>query len=299
MCVLLSLSRDILRVTASMARSALHSSNSVDIEIKELTFTSVKIQLFKTMNDCLKLLFSFRGRLLNENLDVWAVAVSSLLELLIRLYTESYQDSGVRDLVTESSCLVLEPFSKFLRLHPCRKNAFRDFVDKLLEPLLHLLGLLHDQTRDKSLILVQKLFKLVEEILSYGLFHSVHLDEYLSLHITYKYNSSVDKKLRSSRMIIKSFHRHLFNKVDNLVSEGRIWALPSLENVFRLFIVNVKKLKKESQVAESSRASETPHLSKVSNSTTEKNHTTKTPASEIRMSFFDFFGEVKPNNGAS
>ena len=31
---------------------------------------------------------------------------------------------------------------------------------------------------------------------------------------------------------------------------------------------------KESQVVESSRASETPHLSKFSNSTTEKNHTT-------------------------
>ncbi|KNA07368.1 hypothetical protein SOVF_172460 isoform A [Spinacia oleracea] len=292
--VSLSLSRDLLRVISCVAKSVLHSFNFADTDTKEVTFTSVEFLLFNTIMDCLKLLFFPNGRMLNENLDLWAVTVSSVLELVIRIYNDNHQDSGVRNLITEFSCLVLEPFSKFLRLHPCRKNGFRDFVDKLLEPLLHLLGLLNDQLTGrthKSPVLVQNLFKLVEEILSYGLFHPIHLDEYLCLHITDKYSSD-DKKLGNARTIIKSYHRHLFDKVENLVSERKIQALSGIGEFFRLFVVSVKKLKRDTQDAGSLRTMEpqdTNHLSKVSNLTSEKGHTTTTSASEIRKSFFDFF----------
>lgn len=289
--VSLSLSRDLLRVISCVAKSALHSYNFVDTDNKELTFSSVEFVLFNTINGCLKLIFFPHGRLLNENLDLWAVAVSSLLQLVIEVYTGNLQDSGMRNLFTEFLCLVLEPFSKFLRLHPCRKNGFRDFVDKLLEPLLHLLGLLHDQVKDRSIVLGQNLFMLVKEILSYGLFHPLHLDEYLCLNITDKY-TSVDQKLGNARTIIKSYHRHLFDKVGSLVSERKTQALSGVGELFRLFVVSVKKLKRDSKDAESLRNTETQdakHLSKVSYLTSEKSHTTTTPASEIRKSFFDFF----------
>ncbi|KAL2937237.1 Unhealthy ribosome biogenesis protein 2-like protein [Bienertia sinuspersici] len=288
----LSLSRDLLRVVSCVAKSALYSFNFGVIDTKEFTFTSGKFEFFSTVKDCLKLLFSSNGRLLNENLDSWAVAVNSVLELIISLYTDNHQDSGLGNLVIEFSCLVLEPFSKFVRVHPCRKNGFRDFVDKLLEPLLHVLGLLHDQSRDESPLLLQNLFKLIEEILSYGLFHSVHLDEYLNLRITDKYNSSAVQIEENARTFIKSYHRHLFDKVDNFISERKMHSLSGIGDMFRLFIVNVKKLKRDTKDATSLGALDTPnakHLSKISNLTSEKSNATMIPASELRKSFFDFF----------
>uniref|UniRef100_A0A803LGJ9 Nucleolar 27S pre-rRNA processing Urb2/Npa2 C-terminal domain-containing protein n=1 Tax=Chenopodium quinoa TaxID=63459 RepID=A0A803LGJ9_CHEQI len=282
--VSLRLSRDLLRVISCVAKSVLHSFNIADADVMEPTFTNVEMILFNTIIDCLKLIFSSNCRLLNENLDLWAVAVSSVLELVIRMYDDISQDSGVRNLITEFSCLVLEPFSKFLRLHPCRKNGFRDFVDKLLESLLHLLGLLHDQIRDRSPALVKNLVKLAEEILSYGLFHSIHLDEYLSLNVTDRY-SSADQKLESARTAIKSYHRHLFDKVENLVSERKIQALSGIGELFRLFVISVKKLKRDSQDSGSLRTIETQdkkHPSKASNLASEKSHTSSTSASETR-----------------
>ncbi|XP_074312982.1 uncharacterized protein LOC141648325 [Silene latifolia] len=287
--VSLSASRDLLKVISCVARSTLHQLDHLDNDIKRSSFITTECQIYTTVNDCLKLLFNSHGRLLNGNLDLWTVTASSLLELVIKTFAHGLQDSDVGNLITELSCLALEQFSKFLMVHPCRKNGFRDFVEKLLEPLLHVLGMLPEHIRDDGDSMVQKLFNFVQEIVSYGLFHVVHLDEYLSLHGTERYSSLVEWKLENARTLVKSYLRHLFDKLENLVSKRKVEALSGIGEMFRLFVICVKKHKKDSQDSDALRSTGTQSTndpSKISNLISEKS---KTTSWNMRKSFFDFF----------
>ncbi|KAJ8433946.1 hypothetical protein Cgig2_001875 [Carnegiea gigantea] len=289
--VSLSLQRDLLRVISCVARSALKSINSVHVDVKEPIFSTAELQFYNSVSDCIKLIFSFHRRLSDENLDLWAVVISSVLELIVKIYGDNLQDNDARNLISQFSCLVFEPFAKFLRVHPVRKNGFRDFVDKLLDPLLHLLGILHDKVKD-SPVVGQSMNKSVEEILSYGLFHSVHLDEYLSIHSTEKYSASTDCKLEGGRTIIKSYHRHVFDKMENLVSERKVPSVAGIGHMFQLFINCVRKYKRGLLDAEKSNVMEsrsTKQPTKIGNLTSERSDHMITPSSEVRKSVFDFF----------
>ncbi|KAH9606417.1 hypothetical protein KSS87_015060 [Heliosperma pusillum] len=223
--VSLSLSRDLLKVISCVARNTLHQLDHLDNDIKKSSFITTECQIYTTVNDCLKLLFNSHGRLLNGNLDLWIVTANSLLELVTKTFAHSLQDSDVGNLITELSCLVLEQFSKFLMVHPCRKNGFRDFVEKLLEPLLHVLGMLSEHIKD---------------------------DEYL-------------------------------------VSKRKVAALSGIGEMFHLFVICVKKHKKDSQDSDAFRSTGTQSTndpSKMSNLISEKS---KTTSCNIRKSFFDFF----------
>jgi len=278
-------------VISCVARSALTSITSVHGDVKGPIFSAAELQFYNTVSDCIKLIFSFNRRLSDENLDLWAVVVSSVCELMIKIYENNLQDSGARNLISQFSCLVLEPFANFLRVYPVRKNGFRDFVDKLLEPLLHLIGILHDKVKD-SPVLEHKLSKLVEEILSYGLFHSVHLDGYLSIHSTEKYSASTDCKLEGARTIIKSYHRHLFDKMENLVSERKAPSVAGIGDMFRLFINCVGKYKRDLLDADKSKVMQSQSVkqpAKIGNLTLGKSDHLIAPSSEMRKSFFDFF----------
>ncbi|KAL9238368.1 hypothetical protein vseg_012798 [Gypsophila vaccaria] len=287
--VSLSLSRDILRVISCVARSTLHKLNGLHTDVEVSSFITTECHLYNTVNDCLKSLFNSHGRLLNGNLDLWTVTVSSLFELVIKTFAHNLQDSDVGNLIIELSCLVFEHFAKFLKVHPCRKNGFRDFVEKLLEPLLHLLGMLPEQIRDDGNPMVKNLFSFVQEIVSYGLFHLVHLDEYLSLHGTERYNSLPEWKVISARTSIKSYLRHLFDKLENLVSKRKVHALSGVGEMFQLFVNCVKKQKKDdSDGPKPTGTQSTKDSSKISNLNSEKSNTTG-PGWNMRKSFFDFF----------
>ena len=69
-----------------------------------------------------------------------------------------------------------------------------DFIDKLLEPLMHFLGVLHLRSGGSNSHWTENLLKLVEEVLFNGLFHPIHIDGFLSLRGTEKYATSNDEE---------------------------------------------------------------------------------------------------------
>ncbi|GMH16381.1 hypothetical protein Nepgr_018222 [Nepenthes gracilis] len=250
--VSLSLSRDLLRVIRCVCRNVLHILKEVPVNQEESDFDNKSFLFYSVICDCISLIFSSHGGILNGNLDLWMDAIDSVLLLVIKIYDNSLGICDFGILVIQLSCSVLEPFCKFLRVHPCRKSGFRDFVDKLLEPLLHLLRLLHDQIDSRHPVWTEKLSKLVEEVTSYGLFHPVHIDEFPSLHSSEKYSSSTDGKLKDPKTTIKSYHRHLFDGLENIISQKKVLVLGGIGELFQLFVDCVKKQRRVSSNTDSS-----------------------------------------------
>ncbi|KAA8546069.1 hypothetical protein F0562_020480 [Nyssa sinensis] len=168
------------------------------------------------------------------------------------------------------SCFVLEPFAKFLRVHPTRKNGFHDFIDKLLEPLLHLLDVLPLYIHGSSPGWTRNLLKLVEEVLSQGLFHPSHIDGFLSLQSMGKYMTSNDGKPKDLKTFIKSYHRHLFDKLEKIMAGKNELAIGGVGELFHLFVDCVKKQKGAS----------------------EKSHFSSSVNAEARKSLFEFFVQI-------
>ncbi|KAJ0077610.1 hypothetical protein Patl1_36110 [Pistacia atlantica] len=181
--VSLSIARNLLRAIGCIARNALSLVNENSSGFKESFSVGGGYELYSVVLDCLSLVFS------------WEDAF-----------------------VLQFSCLVLEPFAKFLRTHPTRKNGFRDFVDKLLESLLHLLGMLKFQSDANISDQTRNLLTLVEEVLSNGLFHPTHIDGFLGLRATEKYLASHERKSGDSKTAVKSYHRHIFDKLESIMT---------------------------------------------------------------------------------
>ncbi|KAJ9551669.1 hypothetical protein OSB04_015714 [Centaurea solstitialis] len=129
--VSMSFARDILKVVHCIAKNT---------EIKD--FSDDELMLYNTMLDCISSIFTSHGGVSNESLDLWILLVGTLLELVLKVITSKLECSKTGIIVLNWTCLVLEPFAKFLRLHPNRKNGFHDFVDRLLEPFLCLMYVL-------------------------------------------------------------------------------------------------------------------------------------------------------------
>lgn len=221
--VSMSISKDILKVIHCIA---------MNMEVKELTDDA--LTLYDTMLDCISSIFTSHGGISNENLDLWILVIGTVLELVLKVITNKLDSSRTGRVIFSLTCLVLEPFIKFLRLHPNRKNGFHDFVDRILEPLLCLLHVLH--VSDVS----SKLLKLVEEVLSQGLFHSSHIEGFLTLQSLTKYKVSEDGKPKETKTVIKSYHRHFFDKLGKMVTEKNASALYGEGELFRLYVNCIK-----------------------------------------------------------
>ncbi|XP_071700781.1 uncharacterized protein [Rutidosis leptorrhynchoides] len=248
--VSLSSAKDILKVIHCIAKSM----KIRDINERELT-------LYDTMFDCIFSIFTSHGGVSNENLNLWISLVGTVLELVLKIITNKLDDSGQGTAVLNLTCLVLEPFTKFLRLHPNKKNGFQDFVERLLEPLLCLLHVLHGACK---LGLMSKLLKLIEEVLCQGLFHPSHIDGFLSVQSLAKYKLSDDGKPKDSKTVTKSYHRHFYDKMAKMAVEKKALALCGEGELFRLFVHCIKR-QEGVQV---------------------------TLSSEIRKSLFDFFVQI-------
>jgi hypothetical protein len=240
--VSLNMSRNLLQTLQFIIRNTMLLLEDFSTSSGEHFKSGEKLKLYDTALDCVSLVFSSHGGLSNENLDLWVETTGALLELVLKVYGKNLDGSCVGACVFRFLWLVLQPFSKFLRVHPARKG-FQNFVDKLLEPLLHLSGELHLRANASDPIWTGRLMKVVEEVLSHGLFHPVHIDEFLSLHGSEKYVASCDDKPKDSNTAIKSYHRHLFDVLNKIISRKNAIAMGSLGLIFRLYADSARKFK--------------------------------------------------------
>lgn len=239
----LNMSRNLLRPIHFIAKTALSLLVDSSTCSGGSFISGERYKLYDTALDCISLVFSSHGGLSNENLELWVSTACVLIELVQKMYTKNLDRTNMGVFALRFLCLVLHPFSKFLRVHPARKNGFHDFVDKLLEPLLHLLGKLHLQVNGGNPIWTERLLKVVEEVLCHGLFHPVHVDGFLSLHGLEMYVASCDDKSKDSKAVIKSYHRHLFDVLNKIIASKNALAMGSIGFLFHLFVNAARKFK--------------------------------------------------------
>ncbi|KAL2455481.1 Nucleolar 27S pre-rRNA proCES [Forsythia ovata] len=289
---------DLLRVIHCIARDAISLANNVP-SCCEVALSCEQLKFYDVVLNCVSLIFSSHGGVSNENLDLWIFVMNTVLELAIRLVTDKLDSCKAGNLFMQLSCCLLEPFAKFLRVHPTRKSGFRDFIDKLLEPLLHLLVVLHSDFCGRNFECRTNLSKLAEEVLSQGLFHPTHIDGFLCLQSTGRYKSSFVGTLSEEKSVNKSYHRHLFDKLEKIVANKNEFALGGLGELLHLFLNSVSKQKGTSVSRGGSRGleiSSTNHVlenfSQARMVFSENSPSSNGVDAEMRKSIFEFFVHI-------
>ncbi|KAH1236618.1 hypothetical protein GmHk_08G021788 [Glycine max] len=239
--VSLSIPRNLLQTVQFVARNVLSLLEDSSISSGELFISDERYKLCDTTLDCVSLVFSSHGGLSNKNLDLWVETARVLLELVLKMYSNKLDGSDVGAYALRFLWSVLQPFSK-LRVHLAKKG-FHNFVDKLLEPLLHLSGELHLQVNESNPIWASRLMEAVEEVLSHGLFHHMHIPEFLSLHVSENDDASCDDKSNDSKATIKSYTRHLFDVLNKIIAKKNDMAMGSLGLLFHLYVNSARKFK--------------------------------------------------------
>lgn len=304
--VSLNFSRNLLRSIFVIAKNAVSLVNSPLLSSQESYF--IGEELYSIVLDCISLVFSSHGGLSNENLDLWMSTVDGVLELVHKVYVKNLDSGNMGVFAMRFSCLVLEPFAMFLRVHPTRKTGFHDFIDKLLEPLMHLLSVLHLQSGGSNSHWTENLLKLVEEVLFNGLFHPIHIDGFLSLRGTEKYATTTDGESKNSKTVIKSYHRHLFDKLERTLTEKKVLAMGGIGELFRLLVHRVKKLKGASVLSADTKMigkggasrnledNSLGHTSKLYSGSInvhlDKSYSSSGFSADTRKSLFDFFVQI-------
>ncbi|KAK6159539.1 hypothetical protein DH2020_006853 [Rehmannia glutinosa] len=294
----LTCSKDFLRVIHSVATNASFRVNDTSL-CSEGTLSGEQLQFYDIVLDCISLVFSFHGGVANENLDLWILLMDKVLELILKIITDQLEGSKLGNFIVQLSCYLFEPFAKFLRVHPTRKTGFHNFIDKLLEPLLHLLHVLHSSSCGSNSEWRTNLSNLVEEVLSQGLFHPTHIDGFLSLQSTVRYKNSSDATVKDEKLVNKSYHRHLFDKVEKIIDKKNGLALIGLGELLHLFVSCVTKHKGASVSGGGSRQSDFSSSGQVLNNSSQSRTVTskKIPVcrsidAELRKSTFDYFVQI-------
>ncbi|XP_008457645.3 uncharacterized protein LOC103497293 [Cucumis melo] len=238
----LNLSKNLLHAFCFVIRHAI-SLLVASLGSKEELFGGDCFKLYNIVLDCVSLIFSTHLGLSNENLDVWISIIEAAVEFLHIIYVNGLEGGDVGIFAIKFSCMMLEPFGKFLWIHPTKKTGFHNFVNKLLEPLLQLLHDISLKPDGCNHCWTRKLMNLLEEVLSHALFHTVHIDGFLCLHGSEKVMKSHDEKFEESKAHIRSYHRHLFDKVQKLVAGKKFLALGAMGELFHVLVVRVKKVR--------------------------------------------------------
>ncbi|XP_057965698.1 uncharacterized protein LOC131156202 [Malania oleifera] len=303
--VSLSFSRDLLRAICCIASNALSLINDASVHSKKSLFIGEGFELYSIALDCVSLVFSSCAGVLNPNLDLWILTVDAVVEAVCKIYDDNLGGGSSEAFVTRLSCLVLEAFAKFLRVHPCRKNGFRDFIDTLIPPLLHLLDVLHFQVDGNNSGQRRSLQNLVREVLSHGLFHPAHMDGFLSIRSMEKCVAPNDGKQKDTKTVIVSYHRHLFGRLEKIVAGKNVVALGGIRELFHVFVDVVKRQKGVSGLPEGSkmigkdggsRCLDDNTLPKMFNGNSDfviqkRSHASYLKA-ETRKTIFDFFVKI-------
>ncbi|KAG8073908.1 hypothetical protein GUJ93_ZPchr0006g45148 [Zizania palustris] len=216
----ISISLNLLKSLGRIARNGLtRVETGASYEDKE------SFELFEQVLDCMSMLFSVNTRtFFNAGVDLWASCAIEVIHLAQKVSLN--ERNGCTVLRNLGNCL-LEQFSNFLRFYANPKNIFRTFVDRILDPLLDLLVLLSQANSVKH----KKdgtMLKIVEEILSNGLFHPQHLSGYFGLKNLNKLSSAKDVK--------GSYHRHLFERFKGIKAENKAVMLAGFGYLLQLFV---------------------------------------------------------------
>ncbi|XP_019412690.1 PREDICTED: uncharacterized protein LOC109325004 [Lupinus angustifolius] len=255
--VTLSMSQNLLKPFQLIARNALSLLDDSSIGSGGFSLSDERYKLYDTALDCLSLVFSSHGGVSNEDLMSWIDTSKPGLELVLKVYSMKLDGSNLGTFALRFLWLVLQPLSNFLNLHPARKgNAFRDFVHELLEPLLHLSGELTLRVNESNSIWTGRLMKVVEEVLSHGLFHPVLIGEFLSLHGSEKYVDSCDHKPNDSKANIQSYPKHLFDVLNKIIAIKNATAMASMGLLFHLFVNSARTFKGTSVLYEENKTME-------------------------------------------
>ncbi|MCD7466363.1 hypothetical protein HAX54_002987 [Datura stramonium] len=281
--------RDLLRVIQYISRDAL-------IHLRDEPTVSEELELHSIVLDCISLVFSSHGGISNENLDLWISLISVVLEFVQKVLNDKLDGTKVGIFAKQLSCYLLEPFVKFLKVHPTRKNGFREFIDKLFEDLVILWDALDVRGCESNPEWKRNLLVLIEEVLSQALFHPTHIDGFLSLQSTSKYRHSDDKKSKEEKTFIKSYHRHLFDKLGKVITGKNASALSGAGELLRLFI-NCIYMKNGVLVGTEAFKHQDGSFTAFSKSSSNSSAISTSPPyygldAEARKSVFDFFVEI-------
>ena len=252
--VTLNMSKNLLRPVELIARNAMSMLEESSTCSGETFVSEERFKLYDAALDCVSLVFLSHDGLSNENLGLWVSTAKAGLKLVLRMYGRNLDGSNVGDFALRFLWLVLQPFSKFLRVHPVRQSRFHEFVDELLELLLHVSGEL--RVNGSNPIWTERVIKVVEEVLSHGLFHPVLIDEFLSLHGLEKYVASCDDVSKDSKPAIQSYPRHLFDVLNKIITRKNAMAMSSVGLLFHLFVNSARKFKGTSVLYEGNKTME-------------------------------------------
>ncbi|KAJ8533695.1 hypothetical protein K7X08_007019 [Anisodus acutangulus] len=280
--------RDLLRVIQYISRDAL-------TRLGDEPMVSEELELHGIVLDCISLVYSSHGGISNENLDLWILLISVVLEFVQKVLNDKLDGTKAGIFAKQLFCYLLEPFVKFLKVHPTRKNGFREFIDKLFEDLVILWDALDVNGCESGPEWKRNVSVLIEEVLSQALFHPTHIGGFLSLQSTSKYRSSDDKKSEEEKTFIKSYHRHLFDKLGKIITGKNASALSGAGELLRLFI-NCIYMKNGVLVGAEAFRHQDGNSAAFSKSSSNSSEISKSPYygldAEARKSVFDFFVEI-------
>ncbi|CAI9104701.1 OLC1v1003429C2 [Oldenlandia corymbosa var. corymbosa] len=272
--VSLQLKGEMLSVIDCVARDALIQLNSASKLACESS------GFLDTVLNCVSMVLTCHGGIQNDSLDFWMTHLEKAFELLWKVRKKNLDDSKAGVLIIQFSCYLLEAFAKFLTVHPACKMKFQRFVDRLLEPLMNLLDELHLLPSKNNSGWTGNLLKLVEEVLSQGIFHPINIDGFLGLRSSIKYKGAPDSG-KSRQNTVRSYHRHLFEKLEKITSQNG-QPVGGVGELLHLFVNCVKKQNGISTIGE-----------KGSNGCTlERGNTSGILNSETRNQLFDFFIQI-------
>ncbi|XP_051127904.1 uncharacterized protein LOC127249233 [Andrographis paniculata] len=286
----LACSKDFLWVIHSIEMDVL--SCFIDKSCCEGLLSGERMQFYDVVLDCLLLIFSFHGGVANENLEMWILVIDKVIEIILKVVSGKIEGSILWNFVLRFACYLFEPFAKFLRVHPMRKIGFYTFISKLFQPLLHLVNLLQTHPCHSEGELKTNVSKFVDEVISHGLFHSVHIDGFLSLQSSNRYRNSCDSKVKEERPVNKSYHRHLFDQVEKIVALKSEPPLLGLGELLHLFSSCVVKKKAASVSGVSMHLDVKSIFHDSSNLTAGRTETSESMDAESRKCVFDFFVHI-------
>ncbi|KAJ4820381.1 Urb2/Npa2 family protein [Rhynchospora pubera] len=216
----ISISPNLLRPIARVSRHALVGCSDGLLE-----------QFF----ECVSLVITSNSRAFyNAGVDLWINCAIDVSNLVYKVFSkEGFGFPGGKSRL-EFAISLLEHFSTFLRFYPNPKNVFRVFVDRLLDPLLELLVLLHSQDSGENAEGAKRSLKAVEGVLSNGLFHPAHTTGFFNV-------KNLDPLGREGG-VKGSYHNHLFHRFSG-IKENKAVVLSGFGYLFRLFLDRTKTQK--------------------------------------------------------
>jgi hypothetical protein len=220
-----------LNLLKSLSRVARHGLSRVDSNESHADIES--FELFEQVLECISLLFSSNTRaFFNVGVDLWASCGIKVINLAQKISVSDR--NGCLVLRNFASCF-LRQFSSFLRFYANPKNIFHAFVEKILEPLLELFVLLNSQASSNKHAQAGEMLKIVEDVLSNGLFHPQHISGYFGLKSLTKTSATKDIK--------GSYHRHLFERFKRIKAENKAILLAGFGYLLQLFVSRVRNKK--------------------------------------------------------